>query len=127
MTAILESQTSVNERLSNRFIALDPGGYFIISVDPATVQIIAEHYDNTINEQGLAVDPNTGEIIACRGGEVRRPTQVFKASTAKELCIEMFEQPGQCLVTQLDHAAYLGREFIRAERALADGVPYIQD
>jgi len=30
-------------------------------------------------------------------------------------------------VTRLDHAAYLGREFVRAEIALATGQEYVQD
>lgn len=31
------------------------------------------------------------------------------------------------LVSRLDHAAYLGRELTRAERALQDGERYVQD
>jgi tetrahydromethanopterin S-methyltransferase subunit A len=30
-------------------------------------------------------------------------------------------------VTQLDHAAYLGRELAKAEAALSDGITYEQD
>jgi hypothetical protein len=30
-------------------------------------------------------------------------------------------------VTQLDHAAYLGRELAKAEAALSDGIMYEQD
>ncbi|MEL6940925.1 MAG: DUF4346 domain-containing protein, partial [Cyanobacteria bacterium J06598_1] len=32
-----------------------------------------------------------------------------------------------CPITYLDHAAYLGREFVRAEIALVNGAEYIQD
>jgi dihydropteroate synthase len=127
MNAILESQIATNDKLSQRFIALDPGGYFLIFVDQDAGQICAEHYTNTISDRGLALDPETGEPLACRGSLPRQPNARFQAQTAKELCIQIFEQPQDCLVTKLDHAAYLGREFIRAEIALANGTEYTQD
>ncbi len=127
MNAILESQTATNDKLSQRFIELDPGGYFLIFLDKSAGLICAEHYANDINDQGLATDPETGEPLACRGSLKRQPTARFQAQTAKELCIQIFEQPEICLVTKLDHAAYLGREFIRAEIALASGTDYLQD
>lgn len=127
MNAILESQTAINEKLSQRFIELDPGGYFLIFLQPEAGLICAEHYSNDINEQGLAVDPETGEPLACRGSLKRQPTARFQAQTAKELCIQIFETPEISLVTKLDHAAYLGREFMRAELALASGMTYLQD
>ena len=37
------------------------------------------------------------------------------------------EEIKPCPITMLDHAAYLGREFIRAEIALIKGTKYIQD
>ena len=55
------------------------------------------------------------------------PTVCYRAKTAKELCIDIFEKPKSCVVTQLDHAAYLGREFMKAEDALAQGKDYVQD
>ena len=128
MTSILLEQTALNDKLSQRFIALDPGGYFLIYVDREKSLICADHYSNDINEQGLAVDPESGEVIACQGGSQKRlPTQCFKARTAKELCIEIFEKSESCVVTVMDHAAYLGREFMRAEFALAHADDYVQD
>jgi dihydropteroate synthase len=127
MTSLLQQQTTINDRLSQRFIALDPGGYFLISANPATGFICAEHFTNDINEKGLAVDPETGEPFSCHGPLKRAPTQVFQAKTAKELCIQLLEKETPPLVTKLDHAAYLGRELMRAELALADGRSYIQD
>jgi dihydropteroate synthase len=127
MNAILESQTAINDKLSQRFIKLDPGGYFLIFLDHEAGLVCADHYANDINEQGLAIDPETGEPLACRGSLQRHPSQRFKAQTAKELCIQIFEEPETSLVTKLDHAAYLGREFIRAEMALAHNTEYIQD
>lgn len=128
MTSILLEQTALNDKLSQRFIALDPGGYFLIYIDRDQKLICADHYSNDINEQGLAVDPESGEVIACSGGSQKRfPTVCFKARTAKELCIQIFETSESCPVTMMDHSAYLGREFMRAEYALAHGNDYVQD
>ena len=127
MTSLHNHLKDLDDQLSNRFIALDPGGYWIIAIDPAAPGIRMEHYANAINDQGLAVDPDTGEVIACRGGVVRRPTLTLTGKTAKELCIKLFEELDSCPVTRLDHAAYLGRELIRAENALIAGIDYFQD
>jgi dihydropteroate synthase len=127
MPSILETQLKINEKLSQRFIALDPSGYFIVYIDPETNLIHAKHFTNTINEKGLAVDPETGEPFPTCAKVDREPTVTFEAATAKELCIQLFETPNVNLVTKFDHAAYLGREFMRAEIALATGQSYVQD
>jgi dihydropteroate synthase len=127
MPSILETQNKINDQLSQRFIALDPRGYFIIYLDPDLALICAKHFTNTINEKGLAVDPETGRPFPTCGKVDREPTIILKAKTAKELCIQLFEDPNLTLVTKFDHAAYLGREFMRAETALATGQTYIQD
>lgn len=118
---------AIDKKLSGRFIALDPGGYFIIYLDESAGLICAKHFTNVIDDRGLAIDPETGKPIPVRGKVVRTPTQVFQGRTAKELCIEIFEKNQPSLVTLLDHAAYLGREFVRAETALINGVEYVQD
>lgn len=127
MVSLLEQQTAINNKLSQRFIALDPSGYFIIYVDASTSLIHVKHFTNAINDQGLAVDPETGEPFPCGVKMERQPTATFVAKTAKELCIEIFETLETPIVTKLDHAAYLGREFMRAEMALAMGQGYVQD
>jgi dihydropteroate synthase len=127
MPSTLEIQAKINDKLSQRFIALDPSGYFIIYIDPEAALIYAKHFTNTINEKGLAIDPETGKPFPTCGKVDREPTAIFKAATAKELCIQLFEDPDISLVTKFDHAAYLGRELMRAEIALAMGQPYIQD
>ncbi|NDJ17026.1 DUF4346 domain-containing protein [Myxacorys almedinensis] len=119
--------TALDDKLSQRFIELDPNGYFIIYLDRDARLIYAEHYTNTINDKGLACDPETGEPIPCNGSLKRQASTLFKGRTAKELCIEIFEKSTTCLVSRLDHAAYLGREFVRAEDALLAGEEYIQD
>jgi dihydropteroate synthase len=127
MNQTLVDTAALDQKLSNRFIELDPSGYFIIYLDRAQNLICAKHYTNLIDDRGLACDPETGEPIPCSGNVERIPTQIFSGRTAKELCVCLFEQTRPCPVTYLDHAAYLGREFQRAEAALLSGEEYIQD
>ncbi|NJL83469.1 MAG: DUF4346 domain-containing protein, partial [Chloroflexaceae bacterium] len=89
--------------------------------------ICAKHYTNIITEQGLAADPETGKVIPARGKVERQPQTIYRARTAKELCVKILEETQPAPLTKLDHAAYLGREFLRAESALRDGTDYVQD
>lgn len=119
---------ALDDNLSNRFIDLDPGGYFLIYLDTDQGLICAKHFSNTINDKGLACDPETGEPLPCNGTVERQPTRVYTGRTAKELCIAIFEDANTpCPISYLDHAAYLGREFMRAEAALIAGEAYVQD
>ena len=117
----------IDDSLSQRFIALDPAGYFLIKLDRASGELIAEHYGNGIDERGLATDPETGEVLSCRGSDPRAPLAVFRGRSAKELGIALTEGLGPHPLTRLDHALYLGRELQRAERCLEDGSDYVQD
>lgn len=123
----LQDRQALDEALSNRFIALDPAGYFLIKVDREAGELVAEHFGNGINEKGLATDPDTGEVIACRGAGPRQPDAVYRARTAKELGIALTEGEGPHPISCLDHALYLGREFQKAERCLIEGSDYVQD
>ena len=124
----IDSLKSLDDELSKRPIALDPGGYYVIYLDREAGLICAKHYTNVINNQGLAVDPETGEVIACGGKKVERAAEtLYTARTAKELCVKVIEEPSPCPITMLDHAAYLGREFTKAEYALINNLEYIQD
>ena len=121
------SRQAIDDELSKRDLVLDPGGYFIIYLDREAGTICAKHYSNAINDRGLAIDPATGEVIPARG-KVDRPIEsMYTGRTAKEICVSLFENRGACPVTRLDHAAYLGREFMRAELALAHDLDYVQD
>ena len=117
---------ALDDALSNRHIDLDPAGYFIIYLDRVHQAICAAHYTNTISDAGVALDPATGKPLPCNGSLKREPTQVYQGRTAKELGIQITEV-AQPPVTRLDHALYLGREFVRAEIALVTGQDYIQD
>jgi dihydropteroate synthase len=118
---------ALNDKLSQRYIELDPNGYFLIYLDRPAELICAKHFTNFINDKGLACDPATGKPLPTRGKVERLPTTVFTGRTAKELCIKIFEETKPCPITYLDHAAYLGREFMRAEQALISGQDYVQD
>ena len=122
-----EGTSSLDDRLSQRFIDLDPAGYFLIKLDAEAGELVAEHYSNDVDERGRATDPETGEVLSCRGGGPRQPTNSFRGRTAKELGIALTEQSGSLPVSRLDHAMYLGRELQKAEACLEAGIPYRQD
>ena len=122
-----EQRHQLDERLSQRFIALDPAGYFLIKLDRQARELIAEHYGNGIDERGLATDPDTGEVISCRNAGPRAPLAIFRGRSAKELGMALTEGDGPHPLSYLDHALYLGRELQKAERCLEDGSDYVQD
>jgi len=117
----------LDERLSQRFIALDPAGYFLIKLDRDAGELIAEHYSNSIDDRGLATDPDTGEVLSCRGTGPRQPQAIYRGRSAKVLGMALTEGEGPTPLTCLDHALYLGRELQKAERCLEDGSDYVQD
>ncbi len=125
--ALADSIQHIDDQLSKRPLDLDPAGYFIIYVDHANQLIGAKHFSTVINEQGLATDPETGLVIPARGQTHRQSQTQFTGRTAKELCVQLFEQGESVWVSQLSHAAYLGREFQKAEAALIQGTEYSQD
>ena len=94
-TSLAVAIDALDERLSQRFIALDPKGYFLIKVDRGAAELILEHYGNTIDAKGLAHDPETGEVLSCRGGSrSRSPSAVFRGRSAKEIGIQLTEGEG---------------------------------
>jgi dihydropteroate synthase len=127
MTLLTDNLTTIDRELSNRQIDLDPNGYFIIYVDRELGSICAKHYTNVIDDRGLAINPETGKVIPAKGKAKRATSILFTGRTAKELCVKIFEQTQPCPIGMLDHAAYLGRESVRAEIALLSGAEYIQD
>ena len=128
----MDSNKSLNEKikidnnLSNRYIDLDPNGYFIIKVDLVVNKIILEHYLNNINDDGYALDPETNEPIKCDSENKRVSNEVFEGISAKQIGILITEERND-LITRLDHALYLGRELQKAEECLYKKIPYIQD
>ena len=119
---------ALDERLSQRFITLDSCGYFLIKVDQQAGELVLEHFGNTIDEKGLAHDPDTGEVLSCRGGNGSRSASiVIRGRSAKDLGIKLTEGDGPHPLSRLDHALYLGRELQKAEQCLREGRGYVQD
>ncbi len=121
-----DEKTIIDNNLSNRYIDLDPNGYFIIKVDLEENNIILEHFLNNINDDGYALDPETNEPIKCDSQNKRVSNEIFKGISAKQLGIMITEERND-LITRFDHALYLGRELQKAEECLYKRLPYIQD
>ena len=119
--------SQLDNQLSNRFIALDPSGYFLIKIDWHKQEIIAELYGNDIDDDGRAIDEETGELLPCNNNQKRNPKKVYRGRSAKEIGIKLTEGDKPYPLSKLDHALYLGREFQRAERCLIEKIDFIQD
>jgi hypothetical protein len=123
----MSPRQSLDEELSQRFIALDPSGYFLIKLDRQAGELVAEHYGNGVDERGLATDPETGDVLSCKGAGPRTPIRIYRGRSAKQLGIALTEGPGPHPLSCLDHALYLGRELQKAELCLLEGSDYVQD
>ncbi len=117
----------MDEKLSQRFIALDPRGYFLIKLDPSSKELVVEHYTNDIDELGRAIDPDTGKPLSCKANGTREPLKIYRGHTAKEVGIKLTEGEGPFPLSRLDHALYLGRELQKAEGCLLNTKQYVQD
>ena len=117
----------IDEKLSKRFINLDPKGYFIIKLDQLSNELILEHYSNDIDNLGRAINPETGKPLECKGVQKRSPLNIYRGKSAKEIGIQISEGNKSYPLSKLDHAVYLGRELQRAEECLKQGKKYIQD
>ncbi|MCA9841732.1 MAG: DUF4346 domain-containing protein [Cyanobacteria bacterium HKST-UBA03] len=82
-------------------IVQDPVGYLLIDMDYTTQRLTVTHFSNQ------------GERLA----EIHGPNH-------RALYQSLIEHG---LVSRLDHAAYLGRELYRAEQAMVNHAPYVQD
>lgn len=82
-------------------LVLDPSGYFVVYPEPRRDSLVVEHYTNA-------------GLLDC----------VLEGHTATALYASAISRG---LVSRLDHAAYLGCELARAQRALQTGEPYLQD
>ena len=118
---------AIDDNYSQRFIALDPEGYFLIRVNKESKELIVEHFTNNIDELGRSTNPETGKPFKCKNEEKRTPKKIFRGRIAKEVGIKLTEGEGPYPISKLDHALYLGRELQRAEHCLINEEPYIQD
>jgi tetrahydromethanopterin S-methyltransferase subunit A len=85
-----------------RYLQLDPRGYFVIMVmKDKKNPLLIEHYSND--------------------GVLRN---MVEGKDSASICATLIEKK---LITQLDHAAYLGRELAKAELSINLDTPYTQD
>lgn len=84
-----------------QFYKSDPAGFFVIYPDRRARQLVVEHYTNA-------------GVLDC----------VVEGPTPTAVYAEIVRRG---LLSQLDHAAYLGRELATAERSLKTNEPYVQD
>ena len=89
------------EATEPRRLVPDPAGYFVVYPDRARAMLSVEHFTNA-------------GVFTC-AVEGRTPAAVYATLIERGL------------LTRLDHAAYLGRELARVERALSTGEAYVQD
>ncbi len=99
--APMESQVEVIQADEPQRLTLDPAGYVVVYPDPRKDRLVVEHY-------------TSAGILDC----------IIEGTTPGALYSTIIERQ---FITRLDHAAYLGRELARAERALKTGEPYAQD
>ncbi len=83
------------------WLELDPLGYFFIYLDRDRTELVLERY---------TADKKLTHIIRGRAADLIYHTVV-----------------GEGLLSQYEHAAYLGAELAKAETALYNGLPYEQD
>lgn len=89
------------EEKDSHQVKLDKAGYFVIIPKPDIGKILVEHYAN--NNQLL---------------------RIIKGDNARNICWTILENGW---VTEMSHAAYLGKELTRAELSMKQGFKYIQD
>jgi tetrahydromethanopterin S-methyltransferase subunit A len=94
-------QIPVQQAVEPKRLTSDPAGYLVIYPDRRRDLLVLEHY------------ADTGVL-----------TRVIEGTTPMAICGTVIAGG---LITQLDHAAYLGRELTRAEAALRTGEDYVQD
>ncbi len=82
---------------------MDPKGYFKIYIDEIKKQIMITHFTNSVN--------------------FKDATLTLVSDNSESLYKMIIKSD---LVSRLDHAAYLGKELIKAELALKLGMSYIQ-
>lgn len=98
--ALFEGPTTVRANEPQLFKA-DPAGYVVVYPDRQRRELVVEHYTNA-------------GVLDC----------IVAGTTPVAVYYEIIQRGH---VSQLDHAAYLGRELASAKRALDTGTDYVQD
>ncbi len=85
----------------HRSVKLDPAGYFVIYPIVQGGIIHVEHY-----------------------GYDNQLLHTLESSSPRALYLKIIEEGW---ITEMSHAAYLGKEFIKAEYAIRHGIDFLQD
>ena len=72
--------SSLDDQLSQRFIALDPSGYFLIKVDADAAELVVEHYSNDVDDKGRATDPRPVKCWPAAVADQEKPAAAFAAA-----------------------------------------------
>jgi hypothetical protein len=116
----------LDKYLSSRGIKMDDKGYLIFKI--ADKRIVASFYSCVLNDKGEVCDLNGVKIKCCGEKNTREPMIEWSARTAKQLCAMMLEDWEHAQdVFSIGHAAYIGREAMKAEQALYANGFYQQD
>ena len=99
-TAAVAAPT-LNIEDDNHAVKLDPAGYFVIYPIIERGIIHVEHY-----------------------GYDNRLLRTLEGSSPRAIYLKIIEEGW---VTEMSHAAYLGKELVKADFSLKNGVSYIQD
>lgn len=116
----------LDKYLSSRGMKMDEKGYLIFKI--ADKRIVASFYSCILNDKGEVCDLNGVKIKCCGEKNTREPMKEWTARTAKELTAMMIEEWEHAQdVFSIGHAAYIGREAMKAEQALYSNGFYQQD
>ena len=96
------------EATRNQKLVFDENGFFVIYLRDG--EIVAEHYQNVTHSNDTV---KTGKL----------DTMVVGLSSVAMCHTIMREE----LVSRMEHAAYIGRELMKAEFAVRNGYEYVQD
>ncbi|MBW6451996.1 MAG: DUF4346 domain-containing protein [DPANN group archaeon] len=102
---------TIDAKTHNKYnLVLDTKSFFVIKLDNENKKIQITYYKPIIE--------NNGKII--KG----TPQFIISGENGRDLYRDIIDQN---LISQKDHAAYLGYEIARVENALKNNTKYIQD
>lgn len=96
------------KKTSQKYVKLDPGGFFVIEVDKRQKNIRVEYYSNVYKGNKIV------------SGNLKK---VFSGNKADALCDTIIRHVSDLLP---EHYMYLGRELQRAQCALEKNKKYVQ-
>ena len=118
---------ALDQRLSQRFIALDPSGYFLIKLDRDAPNWCLSTTATPSMTRGWPEIPRPVRCCAATGQCSSAPFSRLPRQYGQTAGHPAHGREAPHPVSRLDHALYLGRELQKAEQCLRDGTVYVQD